>query len=176
MENNLSYFTEKYFQGITANITESVSRYFSRSKNLIVDSTFDVFLSYNIQDIDVVLGIYYLLRKKRLTVYLDYIVDPELKRDNCNLVTAKLIRTRLENCRSIIYASSLGASESKWMSWELGVVDGHTKRGFILPVSNDYKKDFEQKEYLQLYPIILKDEGVNWKIKNADGTIANFHI
>ena len=54
-------------------------------------------------------------------VYVDFIVDSSLDRNNVTLKTAQTIRRRLENSKSLIYAQSPAAVMSKWMPWELGV-------------------------------------------------------
>lgn len=43
-------------------------------------------------------------------VYVDSIIDPDFNRQNVTLETAKRIRSRLENSKSLIYAQSTNAA------------------------------------------------------------------
>lgn len=43
---------------------------------------------------------------------------------------------------------------SKWMPWELGVVDGKTNKCFIMPVQKEDETINSRQEYLLLYPVI----------------------
>lgn len=40
------------------------------------------------------------------------------------------------------------------MPWELGVVDGHTKKCAILPILASYTDVYSKQEYLKLYPVV----------------------
>lgn len=125
-------------------------RTFSASSN----ESFDIFLSYNINDKDVVKGIYYVLKGMGFKVYVDFIVDPQMDRGKVTKETAKCIQSRLKHSKSLIYAQSSNAAMSKWMPWELGVVDGNTSKCFIMPVQKGCEKINSRQEYLLLYPVI----------------------
>ena len=152
----MRYFTESYFRNITDRLPVYEQRmYGEKYHRAAVDTQFDVFLSYNISDLNVVKGIYYALSKLGLSVYLDCIVDPDMKRDETDKETAKKIRSRLIHSKSLIYAQSPDAANSNWMPWELGVVDGHTSKCMIMPVNKDAKPVSPKREYLLLYPYIM---------------------
>lgn len=116
--------------------------------------SFDIFLSYNINDKDVVKGIYYVLKGMGFKVYVDFMVDPLMDRSKVTKETAECIQSRLKHSKSLIYAQSSNAAMSKWMPWELGVVDGNTSKCFIMPVQKEYETIYSRQEYLLLYPII----------------------
>lgn len=151
-------FTVDFFRTLNrTSLNESQQRelrLFSQAASLSNSQTFDIFLSYNIVDKAVVQGIYYYLSMLGYKVYLDFIIDPELNRSYVTKQTAEKIRRRLRNSRSLIFAASEGASLSKWMTWELGMVDGNTSNCMLLPVARDYKNVYDKKEYLKLYPVI----------------------
>lgn len=134
-----------------------------------ITAKFDVFLSYNIADIEVVKNIFYVLSNKGLKVYLDIVVDPDMKRSETDKQTAERIHTRLMNSNSLLYAQSPSAGHSNWMPWELGVVDGHTDKCFVLPVTKDTQKVSPQREYLTLYPYVALDFDSRMKIFREDG-------
>ena len=147
----ISYSRESYFKGIVARMPiNEQQRTFSAGSNEL----FDVFLSYNINDKDVVKGIYYVLKNMGFKVYVDFMVDPQLDRRSVTKETAECIQNRLKHSKSLIYAQSSNAAMSKWMPWELGVVDGNTSKCFIMPVQKGYEIINSRQEYLLLYPVI----------------------
>ena len=147
----ISYSRESYFKGIVTRMPiNEQQRTFSAGSNEL----FDVFLSYNINDKDVVKGIYYVLKNMGFKVYVDFMVDPQLDRRSVTKETAECIQSRLKHSKSLIYAQSSNAAMSKWMPWELGVVDGNTSKCFIMPVQKGYEIINSRQEYLLLYPVI----------------------
>ena len=147
----ISYSRESYFKGIVARMPiNEQQRTFSAGSNEL----FDVFLSYNINDKDVVKGIYYVLKNMGFKVYVDFMVDPQLDRRSVTMETAECMQSRLKHSKSLIYAQSSNAAMSKWMPWELGVVDGNTSKCFIMPVQKGYEIINSRQEYLLLYPVI----------------------
>jgi hypothetical protein len=136
---------------------------------------FDIFLSHSFLDKEEVKGLYLELTSFGYSVYVDWIVDPELDRNNVTRESAELIRLRMKSSRSLLLAISTNAAMSKWIPWELGYVDGNTNRCAIVPVSKERiaPKAFYGKEYLSLYPFIKKlplqgtDEDKLWVIESA---------
>ena len=99
-------------------------------------------------------GIYYVLKNMGFKVYVDFMVDPQLDRRSVTMETAECMQSRLKHSKSLIYAQSSNAAMSKWMPWELGVVDGNTSKCFIMPVQKGYEIINSRQEYLLLYPVI----------------------
>lgn len=149
----MAYFTESHFRSYRENLNES-QRLFIYAAGHDDRTKFDIFISYNFNDQNVIRGVYNELTEMGFKVYVDFIIDPDLNRQNVTLETAKRIRARLENSKSLLYAQSPNAAMSRWMPWELGVVDGHTKKCAILPIlaSNTYV--YSKQEYLKLYPVV----------------------
>ena len=158
-------FTEDFFRGVgRTSLNESQQReqhLFSRTASLSDSQTFDIFLSYNIADKAVVEGIYYYLTKLGYKVYLDSIIDPDLNRNLVTKQTAEKIRKRLRNSKSLIFAASKGAYLSKWMTWELGMVDGNTSKG--------YEAVYNKQEYLKIYPVIYLSDSYMSKVDDDSG-------
>lgn len=95
----ISYFRESYFKDIVTRIPiNEQRRIFTASLN----ESFDIFLSYNIYDKDVVKGIYYVLTKMGFKVYVDFIVDPSMNRSKVTKETAQRIQSRLKHSKSLI--------------------------------------------------------------------------
>ena len=149
----MAFFTESHFKYYRENLNES-QRTFSYTARSDVNTKFDIFISYNFNDRDIIRGVYNELTEMGFKVYVDFIIDPDLNRQNVTLETAKKIRSRLENSKSLIYAQSPNAAMSRWMPWELGVVDGHTKKCAILPILTSITDVYSKQEYLKLYPVI----------------------
>lgn len=116
---------------------------------------FDVFLSHSRLDAEVILGVKRLLEQRRLSVYVDWLEDPQLDRSRVTPATAEVLRTRMQQSSSLIFATSETSPNSKWMPWELGYFDGirHGHIG-ILPLVESAATRFVGQEYLGLYPLI----------------------
>ena len=152
----MDFFSESYFKQAASRMGQYEQREFSARvrRDTSMTAKFDVFLSYNIADIEVVMNIFYVLSKKGLKVYLDCVVDPDMKRSETDKQTAERIHNRLMNSNSLLYAQSPSAAQSNWMPWELGVVDGHTHKCFVMPVTKDAQQVTPRREYLALYPYV----------------------
>ncbi len=120
-------------------------------------STFDVFLSHSYHDAEVILGVKKIMESQGLRVYVDWIDDQGLDRGKVARKTAEILRLRMRAALSLVYAHSANSSDSKWMPWELGYFDGF-KPGclWILPIVANYDSEFEDQEYLSLYPTVEK--------------------
>lgn len=116
---------------------------------------FDIFLSHAFVDREVVLGLYAKLRSIGLKVYVDWLDDAELDRTHVTAANADVIRQRITESHTLIYALSTHADQSVWMSWELGFGDGAGKRVAIAPIVLDPKDgSIDGQEYLALYPYV----------------------
>lgn len=129
--------------------------------------TYDVFLSHSVRDAEIVLGVVALLKGQGLSVYVDWIVDPELDRSEVTAATAERLRVRMQSSRSLIYLHTENSPQSKWMPWELGYVDGRTGRVAIFPVVKSPDSTFRGQEYLGIYPYVDGDQAVLWVNKAA---------
>jgi hypothetical protein len=119
---------------------------------------FDIFLSHSSLDQLQVLGIYILLRRRGYSVYLDQICDPQLNRANVTRATARVLRYRMAQCKSLFVATSSNTTSSKWVPWELGFTDGWSAKAAILPILPTGAYSFGGHEYFELYPEV-KDAG-----------------
>lgn len=121
-------------------------------------STFDIFLSHSYLDKEEVYGLYLDLKNKGFKVYVDWIVDPHLDRNNVTKQSAELIRKRMKHSKSLLLAVSHNAELSKWMPWELGFIDANTNKCAVVPVSRDNitRQSYKGVEYLSLYPYVDK--------------------
>lgn len=166
-------FTGDFFRNYSrTSLNESQQielRSFSQTAAWSDSQKFDIFLSYNIADKAVVEGIYYYLSKLGYKVYLDSIIDPDLNRNFVTKQTAEKIRKRLRNSRSLIFAASKGAYLSKWMTWELGMVDGNASKCMLLPVAEGYDVVYNKQEYLELYPVIYLSDSYMSKVDDDSG-------
>jgi len=120
-----------------------------------LSTKFDVFLSHSFLDADVIQGLKELLEAEGLSVYVDWIEDRQLNRDQMTAKTAEVLRTRMRNSQSLIFATSKTSSGSKWMPWELGYFDGFRPNHVaIFPLVQTDGAGFPGQEYLGLYPYV----------------------
>lgn len=125
-------------------------------------TSFDVFLSHSYEDKELMLGVKQLIEDEGRTVYLDWVVDAHLDRSKVTAETADLLRKRMGQSKSLVFAATKNSPESKWMPWELGWFDG-AKPGqvAILPLVAWDGASFEGQEYLGLYPVVEKLRNTN---------------
>ena len=113
--------------------------------------TYDLFISHSFKDKDLIIGLYHLFDRAGYNVYIDWIDDSLLSRDNVTDKTAAIIRQRIRQSKGLSYIATANITSSKWCPWELGVSDGMHGRACILPVLYGI---FKGQEYLGLYPYL----------------------
>jgi TIR domain len=157
----MAFLTEARARGAARYQTRSlVEAELRKSAAAHPGATFDVFLSHSYLDAPIILGVKTLLEAEGLTVYVDWIEDPQLDRSHVTTRTADFLRTRMRHSASLIFATSESSSQSKWMPWELGYFDGFRPGHVaILPLVQEASDDFKGQEYLGLYPYI---EDIKW--------------
>ena len=84
------------------------------------EDDFDIFLSRSIKDAEIVRGAHVILKRLGYSVYVDWIVDPELDRAEVSRSTAVHLKKRMRQCKALLYLSTQNSVGSKWMPWELG--------------------------------------------------------
>ena len=132
----------KYFSATEA-INESV-------RQLNSGKQFDIFLSHCSNDFEIVFGLKYTLEDLNYSVYVDW-DDAKLKPQNITPQTAEILKSRMAQCKCLIYAFSESATHSKWMPWELGYFDGLKGKVAVLPISLNTKYVYAGSEYVGLY-------------------------
>lgn len=163
---------------------KSASQILTENAKASLTSSFDVFLSHSYRDAQA-LGADDLLRLKNLlesfdlTVYVDWLVDRQLSRETVNSKTAELIRTRMDQSKCLLFATSARSSESRWMPWELGYKDGASSRAAILPIVDQRSSTYDGQEYLGLYPYVTQDTNTGGQmqlwVETSDGKYVAFN-
>jgi len=139
---------------VTAQLNKSADTTLRESANA-ARNRFDVFLSHSTKDAEIVLGTKAILEQKfSLSVYVDWITDPHLDRNNVTTGTAAVLRDRMKQSDVLFYLKTEGATESTWMPWELGYFDALKGKVAILPVVKNETSAFSGNEYLGLYPYL----------------------
>lgn len=126
---------------------------------------FDIFLSHSSDDNIIIAGLTLILQDLGYSVYVDW-TDPALNKNNVTPETASVLRERMKQCKSMIYAFSENATNSKWMPWELGCFDGlKNAKIAVLPISQTIKYSYKGNEFVGLYYHIQFDtiKGTNKK-------------
>lgn len=123
---------------------------------------FDIFLSHSYSDKDIIPQLKKQLESFGYSVYVDWINDRFLSREQVNKATAEVLQKRMKQSKCLLFATSENSSDSKWMPWELGYFDGiKNKMVAILPLKkefNGFQNDFKGQEYLGLYYYIDKSQ------------------
>lgn len=155
------------FSGQHANAADTFFEAKARVSGISATTRFDIFLSHAYADRLIVAGLYTLLTGDGFTVYVDWIHDrSRLDRTRVTAGNADILRNRMRQCRSLLYATTENHSASKWMPWECGYFDGYDSKVVgtavqaghvaILPVVESTYSTFTGQEYLALYPTARK--------------------
>ncbi|MEU4413924.1 toll-Interleukin receptor [Nocardia salmonicida] len=117
---------------------------------------YDIFLSHSFKDALAILGLRELLMEQGLSVYVDWLDDPQLDRSQVSEGTANMLRYRMNNSKTLVFATSRASGASKWMPWELGYFDGGkgSSNVAICPIETESSGDFAGQEYLGLYKTV----------------------
>lgn len=123
------------------------------------EKTYDIFLSHSYMDAQAILGLKMKIEEMGYSIYVDWIEDRQLDRTQVTKETAKVLKERMRNCRSLLFATSNNTSNSVWMPWELGYFDGIKGKVAILPIldTSQTTDKYEGQEYLGLYPYVSQD-------------------
>jgi hypothetical protein len=136
----------------------------SQERESPANHQFNIFLSHSYHDVELdpvtLLGVRNSLERTfKQSVYVDWIVDKHLSRDDINTQTADVLRKRMEHSDCLFFATSENSHKSRWMPWELGYMDGKKGLVAILPLlgATHSTTEYKEQEYLGLYPYVSKD-------------------
>ena len=149
------HLDERYFAADSSHI-DSVLKTYSRFN---YSKVYDIFLSHSYKDRLTVAGLAkHLESQYGYDVYIDWIEDSSLDRSNVSKLTAQVIRNKMQRCRCLFYVTSANSSSSKWMPWELGLMDGMKEKVAICPLTKEQNSsdNYQGQEYLGLYPYITE--------------------
>jgi len=124
-----------------------------KSASTPMSAYFEIFMSHSYEDAEVIGGIKAILGQYDLSVYIDWIEDAQMDREQVTAETADTLRKRMAHCKFLLYATSNASPNSKWMPWELGYFDGLRQGNVgVLPIVESPDDSFKGQEYLGLYP------------------------
>lgn len=174
-----SDLTYRAQQGLRSSNYSSYNDYIQRENGKLEESgVYDIFLSHRKLDEELILGIKLKLEKEHgYKVYVDWVDDAQMSRQSIGKETAQTLRKRMRQSKSLMYAYTEKSTDSKWMPWELGFMDGDKpEKSTILPILNFQNEtlDYGNQEYLNLYPptieegsklVVIEDQGkTNFRI------------
>lgn len=136
------------------------SQTFINESNKVVgsNSQYDIFLSHSSLDEKLIVGLTGILSDMGYKVYVDW-SDPRLNNNHVTPETAQILRDRMKQCKTLIYAFSENAASSKWMPWELGYFDGlKQSKVAVLPITKVNRCSYSGSEYVGLYYHIQFDQ------------------
>lgn len=140
-------------------------RFFSQRKETMLNESrkplphFDIFLSHGYLDKGVIGGLFIVLSKMGYSVYVDWLIDPDLDRSSVNRKTADRIKKRMVQSDTLFHATSTNTQRSNWMPWETGYMDSRTDKCAIAEIELDGNTAFTAQEYLLLYPFVTEENG-----------------
>jgi hypothetical protein len=154
----MAFVTQERARGILRSgpaLKASIETELRKSAASDLDARYDVFLSHSYLDKDLVLAATRMLERAGLSVYVDWLEDPQADRTAVTAATAHVLRRRMRNSQSFIFATSTTSSRSRWMPWELGFFDGlRPGRVAVFPLIPAGEGRFVGQEYLGLYPYV----------------------
>ncbi|MFI8662073.1 TIR domain-containing protein [Rhodococcus qingshengii] len=152
-----SYYTMADLRRNAGGLTASAARQSFKSFDAL-SGRYDIFLSHSVRDAVAIAGLRNLLLNQGLSVYVDWIDDPQLDREQVSATTAGQLRQRMQNSNALVYATSRASVQSRWMPWELGYFDGFkgADQVSICPIESSDQSVFDGQEYLGLYKVIEK--------------------
>jgi len=153
----MKFYTKSYLKNLSESIQRETRTFTSKVNDSKNKTSFDIFLSHSYKDKEYIKALFLELTNQGYSVYVDWIIDDHLQRNNVDKTTVEHIRKRMKQSKSLIYATSDNASTSKWMPWELGFMDGETGRCVILPITDYEDSRFVGQEFLSVYPLVGKD-------------------
>jgi hypothetical protein len=136
------------------------------------------FLSHSTKDVEFLPGLIRLLESHGAKVYVDKKDDkipPYTSRE-----TAKVLRSRISQCKKFILFATKKSKDSLWMPWELGISDGvkQSQNTAIFP-GLDTASDTEwvEREYLGVYDRVVwgniqGEPNQVWMVWNQENNIA----
>lgn len=159
-----SYILEKFREPGIVDM-EKLAKVTSRilileSKKFNLHKTYDIFLSHSYDDSPVILALKREIELYDFSIYVDWLEDPLLDRRQVSKRTAEILKSRMHNCKGLIFVYSENSPYSLWMPWELGYFDGTKEKVAILPIleRNIKTEEYEGQDYLGLYPYITINE------------------
>jgi len=123
--------------------------------------THDIFLSHSFRDAELILGVKLRLEDYGYSVYVDWVDDPHLDRSKITRQTALALRERMDCCKCLFYSTTPSSTESKWMPWECGYMDGKLRKSAILPLTHSALSSYDGQEYLNVYPYVTESKNAN---------------
>lgn len=137
----------------------------SKKQDIILEQAslenYDIFLSHAYLDKEIVLGLRKYFMLYDFSVYIDWIDDAQMSRDDVTRETANQLKNKMNQSKCLLYAVTENYSNSKWMPWELGYFDGKDGKVAVLPMaqkSDEYR--YKGTEYLGLYPYVKEVAGL----------------
>ncbi|MDN3017178.1 hypothetical protein PH210_13350 [Paenibacillus sp. BSR1-1] len=94
------------------------------SNNFPKEKTYDIFLSHSFLDARKILGLKNFIEELGYSVYVDWIEDNQLDRSKVSKETADVLRTRMQNCKSLFFAVSENSDNSSGClgNWDTSMV------------------------------------------------------
>ena len=125
-----NFIDNEYVQN-DSNPEELMKRLFSDDLEKI--KRYDVFISHNSHDEDIIIKLYKSINTANAVCYVDWVNDKyDLRREWCNATTAQVIKKRIQQSRYFVLVLTDSTLNSQWCPWELGYADALEKEIYII--------------------------------------------
>lgn len=133
-----------------------------------------IFLSHKHDELEQLEGAISFLRAQVVEIYVDWL-DKGMPKTTSGQTAIRIKEKIKENDKFILLATE-GAINSKWCNWELGLGDGekYIDNLALFPVEKD-NSNFSGTEYLQIYPYIEYQNGLN-KYQNGSYILQGYYV
>ena len=161
MKNRINYYLNKTKQRLFSeniDIEKAIKDEYERLNEWLnfTGDEFDIFLSHSFMDKKIIYGIYNELTEFGFSVYVDWLKDKELNRNQISKETAYHIKERMQQSKCLFYVTTNNTRQSIWMPWELGYMDGYNGKVVTFPLLKENEYEYYLPEYLELYCYVEK--------------------
>lgn len=138
-----------------------------------------VFLSHSSKDKEHLPAVISILKNHGGHVYVD--TEDDRLPSTSNRKTANILRETVKSCRRFVLFVTTNSKDSRWIPWELGLVDGEKGSwpvALFPTAASSYEQSWSETEYLGLYQRIvwgkIKDvtENDGWIVLNHEKNTA----
>lgn len=153
---------KKEFSTSTKAIKEiAIEKFSNQSNKKFNNIEFDIFLSHNYKNLDLILGIKLLLEESGYCVYVEWSKKDRFKKLN---KYKDMLRKRIKESKSVFYVICGDKKEFNFTYWKLGFFEGLKEdKVAIVPILIKNRKHLRKNKYLKIYPF-LKNGIFEWEV------------
>ena len=119
---------------------------------------FDIFISHNSKDENMIIDFYKALNSQGYVAYIDWVNDKfDLKRQWCNATTAQIIKERIKQSKIVVLVLTKSTLASQWCPWEIGYADAINKKICVYALDTDLEYI---PQFYKAYPSLIVEDKI----------------